>query len=435
MNTADTLTPAKHREREFLRYRESLVVDEQTWVAENLDAPLEKPLDYRYHGGELWSEQGQALGPIFADSVAHYDALAAEQPALAFQARRARAEYREYETMKAMARGEAADTLVVVSPYPRELEGATGDVLGYQAARRLGFIRVLTHEGAGRIRMWTHSIDLSDPGGIEAMYRVLGRSVDWGRDVLEQPVALDIGRPERRRSVGDELLAAYDAALSERCGGSWFAGRDVGKERREAVAFVTAQHDLLEAHVDALLHVGPKSARADQLRYDFAAAMRRRFKGDTRHRDGAEGSVAAEMASAGHEAALSGETASGCGLTVAIEQPSQAAQLQEAGYKLVPGEKKFDDCMQCPLCKTRGVLVERSGAATHYTCAGSGGCGATTKPARSAERRPDPSLPSGRSETRRPPAPARRRPVPRKAATAPRYRTEIVIGGVRRIEL
>lgn len=445
MHLSATLTPEQRREHDFLRYRESLLIDEQTWVAENLDAPLEKPLSYRYHDDELWSEQGQALGSIFKDSIDHYDALARQQPELAFQARRSRAEYGEYEAMKAMARGEAPNTLVVVSPYPRELEGATKDTLGYQAMRRLGFIRVLTHESDGLIKMWTHSIDQSDAAGIDNIYRSMGRTVDWGLDVLEQPVQLDIPETADRQLLGEQLLAAYDMALTRRCGGNWFAGRNSEVERREAVAFVMSQRDLLETHVDALIHVGPKSELADQLRYDFAAAMRRRFKGDTRHQDAADGSVAAEMATAGREAAELGEEASGCGLTIEAGQVAQstAAQLAEAGYKLPrQGERLYDECMTCPECRGMGVWVERSeDGKIDYTCDSPGGCGASTKvsagPSVSSQSK---EVRASRNEAtmapRRPPkAPllgqyrrTTQRKRPRKAQTA---RKEITIGGER----
>ena len=139
-------TPERNlrQEREFLRYRESIFMDELTWAAENLDAPLVKPLEYRYRDGELWSEQGQPMGDIFRDSITHYEQLARQHPEYAFQLKRARIEQREYEAMKAMARGEAPNTLVVNSPLPRELEGAAKNVLGYQVGRRLGFLRVIT---------------------------------------------------------------------------------------------------------------------------------------------------------------------------------------------------------------------------------------------------------------------------------------------------
>lgn len=390
MSTAQLSPLEVRREREYFRYRESVVCDEQTWVAENLDAPLEKPIDYRFHQGELWSEQGQPMGDIFKNSINLYQAIAEERPELAFQLRRAQAENREYETMKAMARGEAPNTLIVVSPYPKELETATEPILGYQPDRRLGFLRVLTHEGGGQVRMWAHSFDKSDPQALEAMYEAMGHRIDWGHDVLEQHIAVDIDNHVDRELLRDQLLYAYDASLAKRFGGFWFAGRSKKEHdarEREAVEFVNQQQDLLQAHVDALIHVGPTSKRADKLRYAFRAAMVRRFKGDTSHRDASDGSVATEMATAGHEAAQHGEKASGCGLTIAIEQPSIARQLEEAGFKTnVAALKYLDECMKCPKCKTTGVEVEINGEGAHYTCSGSGGCGASTKPSVAASR-------------------------------------------------
>lgn len=441
LNRPAVLTAEQRRERDFVRYRESLLIDEQTWVAENLDAPLQKPLEYHYYDGELWSTQGQALGSIFEDSIAHYEQLAQRQPELAFQARRSHAEYREYETMKAMARSEAPNTLVVISPYPRELEGAVKDILGYQARRRLGFIRVLSHEGGGRIAMWTHSIDLSDAEAIEGIYRSLDQSVDWGRDVLEQPVARHIEEAADRELLGDRLLLAYDTVLAARYGGTWSAGRKPDADRREAVTFVNSQRDLLEAHVDALLHAGPKSQLAAQLRYDFAAAMRRRFAGDSCYQQASGGSLAAEMATAGHEASERGEQASGCGLTVAAGQPAATAQMESAGYKLPRQfEAVYDECMKCPKCQSIGVLIERDRRGLQYTCSGAGGCGASTKTAPSPEKTARPDRQVAKEVTQRPffvlsaagfPAVQKSKPAMKKKT----HQEEIVIGGVRKVEI
>ena len=329
------------REREFPNYRESLFVDESTWVAENLEAHLEKPLRYTYRGGELWSEQDQALGPIFARSVEHYRQLSEQNPSLHFQYLRALAEYHEYEHMKAMAAGDAPDTHVVISPLPRQLSGQTRGVLGYQPQRGLGFIRVIGREVDGSISMLTHSFDRSDdPAVIEAMYARLNQTVDWSYDVLEQPVSLDLASSGARERLKRDLIEAGDAALTVRHGGQWFAGRS-DADRREAIQFVMAQRDLLNAHVDALIHVGPTSDQANNLRYDFAAAMRRRFEGVTDF--ASVGSAAGEMAAAGADAAARGEQANGCGLTVTVNSEQQ---LQRAGYQSRT-EWTFGECRVC----------------------------------------------------------------------------------------
>lgn len=330
----------QNRSREYENYVASVRMDTITFAGEALDTYSEKALKYTYHDNELWSEQGDSLAPIFDDSVSYYQRKSEADPSIAFQYRRALAERCEYMHMQRMVRGEVPNTLVVISNYPRELDGATEDIEGYQCQRRLGFIRCITRQEDGSLQMLNHSFDQSDPQAIEAMYQLMGRQVDWGRDVLEQPVQLHIEDPEARELLLDQLLYAYDSSLSQTQGGEWFAGRRPS-DKSEAVAFVEAQRDLLDRHIERLIHVGPKTEAANQLRYDFVSALRRRFRGEQYVADSAD----SEMSGAGGSARSNGESVSGCGLTINTTE----SQLNESGYQIGKKNREwtFGTCRVC----------------------------------------------------------------------------------------
>lgn len=361
---------------------ERILQDETTWVAETLNGPLEKDRIYRYRDGELYSPEGLGLTKIFEDSIDHYREEAAKDPSIAFQYRRSIVEAAELDRMKQMAQGKGGNTLVVVSTYPDELADADRDILGYQYRRKLGFVRVIKRLPDNQIQMWTHSFDGNDRDGIAAMYARMGRQVDWSRDVLEQVVELELD-PSEMELYGDGLLFAYDNVLHQKDGRKYYAGRDAADP--DTIEFVEAQSDLVAHHVQEVLKHGRTPGFLSDQRYDFAIAMRRRYEG----KQVVAGSVAGEMSMAGDAGRAAGETASGCGVTVVAAPSSPTDSLNQSGYKVVDykremheGEHKKDECMECPACKNRGVLIEKVDGQIYYTCDSTGGCGATTKPAR-----------------------------------------------------
>lgn len=377
-------TIQKSRQQDYEKYHaaefERLWQDETTWVAETLDAPLEKDRIYTYRDGEIYSLKNEPLTPIFEDGIAHYRDLAARKPKLAFQYERSLLERGELTDMFSMARGEGPNTMFIDSTYPDDLDDATEDVLGYQHKRKLGFIRIIKRLPNNQLQMWTHSYDGKDRDGIDAMHRVLGAHVDWSKDVLGQRVRLDLD-PEEMELIGDRLLYAYDAVLNQKYGGLYYAGRSE-EDRRDAIQFVESQPDLVAHHVREVLKHGKKPGFLSDQRYDFAIAMRRRHEG----RQVVADSIAAEMGGAGDMGRAAGETASGCGITEGGQAQSATDDLAESGYKVVDyknemheGEKIHDDCMKCPLCKKVGVLIEKINGKIYYTCESSSGCKTTTK--------------------------------------------------------
>lgn len=380
MPHTDTLIRQDREQRAHEAYdnaeRPRIYQDETTWLAETVDAPLEKEREYNLINGDLYSEEGVNLREVFDTSIEHYEQLAKTNPELAFQYRRSLLEREEYDLMRDMAAGKGGNTLIVWSTYPPELFGATKDVLGYKHKRQLGFIRAIKRVENGSIKMWTHTFDRNDPDAIEAMYRKVGHTIDWSRDPLGQRAQLDLD-PIQQELIGDELLYAHDATLNAKYGGNWYAGRSE-TDRREAVAFVEAQKDLVAEHVEQMLLHGQKPGFKDNARYNAAIALRRRYEGRQIQAD----SAGAEMASAGAAGRSNGEDVGGCGLTIEAGSTRQGLQgLQESGYNImyIPEGEHRDVCMQCPKCQSLGVLVNKRGKRVDYTCLNSR-CKATTVP-------------------------------------------------------
>lgn len=381
------------RYQDYERYEQARIyANEVTACAEAIDAPLECKLEYHLGvDGELYSQEGVGLRTVFEDAERHYRQLALQRPQYAFQHRRSIAELAEYARMRDMAHGRAGyNTLVVTSTYPEELRGETQDHLGYQWRRKLGFDRVIVAR-AGRITMWTQSFDRNHYRGIDAKYRMLGRSVDFGRDVLEQPVALTLENCDAE-VLGRQLQRAYDMVCEEDFGGAFTAGRN-GADVRESVAFVAAQTDIMQQLVQDVMALGERSPQADDARYDAIVALRRRYEG--RQPTGNATDVRTEMSHAGAAARSAGESVSYCGVTTGSSESTQVG-LSEAGYGagilatttqselalLRPGKRRHFECMQCPRCLAFGVDAEKSkkGNAIYYTCASPAGCRVTTRP-------------------------------------------------------
>lgn len=362
----------------YNRY-ESIWQDETTWVAETLCAPLCKELTYQLHNGELYSSEGQRLADIFDSSLSYYETYRRMiDPRAEFQYQRALLEREELAEMQSMAVGEGPNTLVVFSTYPQELENSLEDYLGYQHARKLGFIRVITRNNDGAISMWTQSFDGNYKPGIEAMYQEIGGSVDWAHDPLGQRVRVNLSE-EQSGLLRDRLLYAYDASLYETYGGRWFAGRSRIDEQ-EAIRFVDSQRDLIKVHVEAVLRLKQDHVLLDNQRYDFAMAMRRRYEGV----DNLGITIEHELSDAGTIGRENGETVSGCGVTISGDNETQS-ELSEAGYKLpeiYEGQELIDYCMTCPSCRRqKGVKVQKIRGTIYYSCLNDT-CKSTTLPGR-----------------------------------------------------
>lgn len=332
--------------------------DSTTWLAEVLDGPMLTTFEYMYDGGELYSQDGSPLRPIFETAITDARKIAAANPNLAFELRRRLIEYEEYEVMLEMAES-GPNTMVVVSDFPPELQDSTTDIGGYNVSRKQTMLRVITRMSDGSIRMQSRSLDRSDRSSLEAIYRYLGHEDVAAGELLGQRVMIDLQESEQELLVED-LTRVYDRSMAEKYGGHWYAG-GVPAEVVNTYDFVKMQSDLIAEFVWQQM-VAPEYA--ESLRYGIAAAIENRYKQrfEVNVVDGiytaiAKPSLYDEIHRAANYAMMNGRTFSGCGMSLrADEQGTARAEMTELGFGNKSDEEssyKFDKRMHCVVCQAK----------------------------------------------------------------------------------
>ncbi len=341
--------------------------DAATWFAETIDGVMHTEFDLHDRAGELYDDDGRALGPVFANAVAHARRVAKFNPGLAFEVDRQMTERGELDDMRAMVRGEKPNTMVVTSELPHALIGETQDILGYKPRRGLGFVRVITFDGQ-KIKLASLSLDFSDRQGLEAIHRYFGHEPQPG-ELLGQRIHRQLD-PQDQDGLEHTIRLVYDNELAKRRGGQWYAGRNQ-LPGRNTYDFVLAQRDLLDSFMQ-LKAANPELA--NKIRYDYAAAFEDRWYGralvgsvDTSPAVFNEDQVAWEIIQAGGRAREEGRSFSGCGLTLGANgQSSPDNQLENAGYSNKKESSKSMNCVNCPKCRTFHDKLEPKGG--YYSC-------------------------------------------------------------------
>lgn len=334
--------------------------DIETWLAEVLDGSMRTEFTYRYDGEDLRAEDGSSMGPVFAQATVDAEHIANNRPDLAFEFRRRLVEGGEYEDMLDMAKGQAMNTMVVVSDFPAELMDQTVDVGGYNTRRKQTMLRVVMRdEITGALHMVTQSLDRSDRHALEKIYHSFGLQPSSG-ELLGQRVYHNTQEHITANELADRLTQTYDQALSSKYGGQWNSGRN-DVDRRNTHDFVRSQIDL----VDTYLH-GDQSV--DQQR-NIAAAMQQRFNRYhtsepvyqfTQYPSHIQNiSVAIEMELAGRQAAQEGRVFSGCGASIGGSSTNEQLAASGYGNKTTAessGDKDKNNndmrCVNCPSCGT-----------------------------------------------------------------------------------
>lgn len=336
--------------------------DATTMLAEALDGHMRTPFEYCLKDGDLIADDGSSLTEIFDGSLAEAHELVAREPNLAFEPRRRQHERDELDEMLAMARGEAPNTMVVVSDFPPELMDASGTVGGYNPERKQTMLRVLLWR-ENRLKMYSQSLDGSDRQALEAIYAQFGLRPQPG-ELLGQRIHIDLNQEKQERLI-DELTAAYDASLQEQYEGMWYAGRlQTPEEQRSGINtydFVLAQHDLVH-HVMDCHRTGILDK--DEV-YNVIALLEERLK-EYKTQDIASGvtlpqtyaspfsNLREELERAGREAMAEGKVFGACGLTIERHaELSASEQLAQAGYGDQTAESyRFDKKMHCVVCQS-----------------------------------------------------------------------------------
>ncbi len=304
--------------------------DTITWMAEVLDGQMRSRFDYHYDGQDIIANDGGPLRPVFENALSDARQKAVNDQCYDFEFRRRQAEYREYQDILAMARGETShNTIVVVSDFPQEVSALGSDFGGYNACRRQTMLRIITKNPDGGITMTSQSLDGSDRTALESIYQHLGAEPAPG-ELLGQRIYLNESA-QAQAGLTDELTAVYDSSLSFTRGGQWYAGRS-GSDRQNTVQFAINQTDLINAYL-----LGPMDQTAT---YNLSAAITARFKNRHSGEAGVCNSNSSEhnmmlavieMQAQGRLASTAGKTFSGCGATLGSGNSAEN-QLTNLGY-------------------------------------------------------------------------------------------------------
>lgn len=301
--------------------------DTATWLAEVLDGSMRSEFSYTFDGEELFARDGRPLGPIFTDAVSDAEQTVKLQPELSFELRRRKIEQVEYEDIQAMARGDAPNTMIVVSDHPEELWDKANDSLGYNVARRKTMLRVITCQD-GLVTVISQSLDMSNRRGLEALFDFLGEPVQRG-ELLGQRIKREMDKPFQD-DLMDTLTRVYDNDLQAQYGGEWYAGRTPA-DRTNTMHFAMWQTDLINTYLS-----GSQDATA---KFNLAAAVTARFEGKTKKAKHttelvtgvAYISSAVEMEMRGRVARQENRIFSGCGFT-ADGSTGVESELNALGY-------------------------------------------------------------------------------------------------------
>lgn len=263
--------------------RERRRTDELTEASEKLAAPMANTFEYQLGSdGELYF-QGQSLKEVFETGLMIAKELVKNQPQFSVELLRRYIELDEYGAMTTLARatGEAPDVLVVLSPIPDAV--VNGVELGaYDLSRRKTMARVFERTDDG-IRATSVSLDRTDRDGLQAIAAMFGETLredEGSEDILRH--RLWGWRDELSSAPFRSVRETYDAVLTRKYGGRWFGGRQDAKEL-SALDFIEKQTDLIAAHEEVLDTLEKRKAPAtdfEKARYDFAAALSRRLRGD-----------------------------------------------------------------------------------------------------------------------------------------------------------
>lgn len=345
----------KEKQFEGLTYNaeQRLYDDTTTWLAEAVQGSMRSEFTYRFDGHELYARDGSEMSEIFSKAIDKADKLPVN---LAFEARRRRHEWNEYEDMVAMAKGELPNTMVVISDFPEELMQEQKDVGGYNVSRKQTMLRVIRKNEEGEITVVSQSLDGSDRESLEYLYEYLGVESPQEGELLGQRRYVHIDDPAQRELLTDTLLREYDRSMQAKTGIRHHAGIQNG-EPINTYNFVCGQTDLLSVYLESSNTINDN----EQLLGSIAAAISERYykamQGEVVPVKQVNSSmhlptsVFNEIHQAAARAVSQGKIFSGCGGSIEIKATDELDQL---GYGNQSDEKttySFNKKQHCVVCQ------------------------------------------------------------------------------------
>jgi hypothetical protein len=337
------------------------VFDEEiTYMAEGLDRPLRTEFTLREHGGELayfdngkWSPY---IGTLLTGLMTA-EREAKEDPRKAFLAVRAARDLKIGQQLRILRPGER---ITWESDFPDEARTAYGAAFekeiatfGFQSKRRMGFLYSAEKSTDGSVTLVSQSVDNSDHEAFTAAQRAAREGGDM-----------------------DGMLTAYDAAMSQKYGTTFYAGRIAEHANHEENAW-----EALQQHKDLLKHYFGKltelATRTDlqrpeleiakkRLTYGVWAALKSRLDSNSLPMEGrqqyADDHIDDEIHRAYQRALLQGAVLFGCGASMTPEQMEEAlmsADVDDVKNMIFGESSSGADCeyisKHCPSCGAKNV--------------------------------------------------------------------------------
>lgn len=249
------------------------VMDEElTLMAEGIDRPLFTEFTLRQRDGELLYFSESEWRPYVSTLVTGLQTAereAAEDPRKTFLAEMAVRDLEMGYHMQALQPGER---MVWDSPFPEAACQSYGakfmGSLGFQPARRMGFVYQAEKNADGSVTLRSQSVDNSSSTAFAAVRQAAAR--DPGLDI-------------------ESLRMVYDYVLEQELGTEVYAGRVVARNGEEENVWATLQRhqDLADRYLDLLIALAHSTAprpvleaEKKRLTYGVWALLKKRLDGD-----------------------------------------------------------------------------------------------------------------------------------------------------------
>jgi|GEM_PF-3657773 len=349
------------RQQDYERYRlysmDQLLEDEATFAGENLKTHNVNTVSYERDKNGLYVEAKQSDGSIKKlylramadDGVEKYAESAALNPSLNWQRERCEQEKAHVDFAETMSPN---SLYIVMSDCPqKELEAHGESVFGYNLERKLGFLQFFHVDQDNRLTVYSHSIEGNDQDGIGGIYQRFGMEYNESVRALSQPIYLeDVAGIDPQFEL-ESTIASYDYEQYKKDDIERFAGIPRELLREEGNAFVRKQEDLLKEHCERVLFAGPHTDKANEYRYDFAVAIRKRFDGEIDQASYID--AGSELSGGGESGRHSGETVDACGNSLS----SVVSEIASQGFSFAKrGELESAKKGQCRACLAEGIV-------------------------------------------------------------------------------
>jgi hypothetical protein len=246
--------------------------DEITDASERVPLPMCNNFSYELQADGHLYFQDQQIGNILDAGLEKAREIAAHDPTFFREYLHREIERDEYDEQRRLALGgnDDPDILVVASPQVKEI------------GKRLTMVRIYQRTEAG-ITATSISFDRADHDALDAIAHLFGQKLQDDETPEETLSRRLTGYSSQfGGDIRQAIARAYDAVLEAKHGGAWSGGRQ-GADLLDAQSFILSQEDLLGEHllvIESLKKRGASENDMELARYNFAAALGRRLRGE-----------------------------------------------------------------------------------------------------------------------------------------------------------